>query len=227
MKRLFLLALVLVTFVAGCSQAGRPAGSFTIAQQWEPRSLNPALENGTSSSEWSAARVLLSREIRRPRAARSPTSRPTFRRWPTAASAPTARRSPITFARGFALPTASPLTAADCAWSIDAINNPANNVQSRFAYDDVARADAPDPTTLVLHLKRPFPPLTSSSTRRKAFRFFRNTRWRSSRISITPLSTRAPFGSGPYDVTRWSRGDRVELEANPYYWQGTVPASRT
>ena len=29
-----------------------------------------------------------------------------------------------------------------------------------------------------------------------------------------------PIGSGPYVVTRWDRGDRVEMRANPYYWQG-------
>ncbi len=30
----------------------------------------------------------------------------------------------------------------------------------------------------------------------------------------------APFGSGPYKVTSWLHGDRVELTANPYYWKG-------
>ena len=32
-----------------------------------------------------------------------------------------------------------------------------------------------------------------------------------------------PVTSGPYRVVRWNRGDRIVLEANPYYWRESYP----
>ena len=93
--------------VAGCSQAGRPAGSFTIAQQWEPRSLNPALENGTSSSEWGLLvfSYLVKYDDRGQLIPDVATVVPTLRQRRNQPRRP--RRSPITFAKGFVLPTVS------------------------------------------------------------------------------------------------------------------------
>ena len=115
--------------VAGCSQAGRPAGSFTIAQQWEPRSLNPALENGTSSSEWGLLvfSYLVKYDDRGQLIPDVATVVPTLANGGISRDGLTITyhiRQGIRFADGVAL------TAADCAWSIDAINNPANNVQT-------------------------------------------------------------------------------------------------
>jgi peptide/nickel transport system substrate-binding protein len=221
-NRLPLLGLVLVAFVASCSQASRPADSFTIAQQWEPRSLNPALENGTSSSEWGLLvfSYLVKYDDRGQLIPDVATTVPTLANGGISRDGLTITyhiRNGIRFADG------GSLTAADCAWSIDAINNPANNVQTRFAYDDVAHADAPNPTTLVLHLKRPFPPLTVVVEAPQGFPILPKHALASLPDFNHADFDSAPFGSGPYRVKRWSRGDRVELEANPYYWQGAVP----
>jgi peptide/nickel transport system substrate-binding protein len=220
-KRLQLLALVLIALSAGCSQANRPAGSFTIAQQWEPRSLNPALENGTSSSEWGLLvfSYLVKYDDRGQLIPDVATMVPTLKNGGISPDGLTITyhiRKGVRFADGVAL------TAADCAWSIDAINNPANNVQTRFAYDDVQRADAPDPSTLVLHLKHPFPPLTVVVEAPQGFPILPKHALASLPDFNHADFDSAPFGSGPYRVKRWARGDRVELEANPYYWQGTV-----
>ncbi|MDB5027513.1 MAG: appA 2, partial [Candidatus Eremiobacteraeota bacterium] len=35
-----------------------------------------------------------------------------------------------------------------------------------------------------------------------------------------------PLGSGPYVVSKWTRGDRVEMRANPYYYRGKPAIER-
>lgn len=129
-------------------------------------------------------------------------------------------RTGVRFADGVAL------TAADCAWSIRAVDDPRNNVQSRFAYDVVARADAPNSTTLVLHLRRAFPPLISVVEAPQGFPILpKHALERFPNFNQVAFDA-APFGSGPYRVERWLRSDRVELRANPFYWKGPVAIPR-
>jgi peptide/nickel transport system substrate-binding protein len=35
-----------------------------------------------------------------------------------------------------------------------------------------------------------------------------------------------PVGLGPFRIMRWQRGDRIEMEANPYFWQGRPKLDR-
>jgi ABC-type transport system substrate-binding protein len=161
--RTALVAAIICTAVTACTHASTSSDAggkrgVTIAQQWEPQSLNPALENGTSSIEWSMLvfSYLVKFDDRGRLIPDVATEIPTTHNGGISADGKTIVyhiRSGVRFADG------TPLTAADCAWTIEAINNPDNNVQSRFAYDDVASATAPNATTLVLRLKHPFPPL--------------------------------------------------------------------
>jgi peptide/nickel transport system substrate-binding protein len=218
-KRFLVLTLLFAALLTGCSKTGRPPGAFSIAQQWEPRSLNPALENGTSATEWGMLvfSYLVKYDDRGQLVPDVATEVPTLANGGISADGLTIVyhiRTGIQFADGV------PLTAADCAWSIDTINNPANNVQSRFAYDDVAKADAPNATTLVLHLKHPFPPVIVVVEAPQGFPILPKHALASlPNINHADFNA-APFGSGPYLVKHWARGDRVELDANPHYWQG-------
>ena len=219
--RLRALALLLCSAIAGCSHggAGQSDRTLTIAQQWEPRSLNPALENGTSSTEWSM--LLFSYLVKFDDEGRLvgdlATAVPARANGGISADGKTIVyhiRRGVRFADG------TPLTAADCAWSIQAINNPRNNVQSRFAYDDVVRAEAPNATTLVLHLRRIFPPVIVVVGAPQGFPILpKHALANLADFNSAPFN-RAPFGSGPYVVTQWAPGDRVEMRANPYYWRG-------
>lgn len=124
-------------------------------------------------------------------------------------------RNGVRFADGY------PLSARDCVWSIDAINNPANNVQTRYGYDMVSSAQASGDHTLVLHLKEPFAALLSLVLAPQGFPIlpehilakFPNF----NRIDFNAK----PIGSGPFVVDEWRRGDRVEMHANPRYFLGT------
>ena len=226
--RLFRFSLALLAGAIGltaCSRAPATHGAFLIAQQWEPQSLNPALENGTSSTEWSMLifSYLVKYDDRGRLVPDVATNIPTLR---NGGISPDGKTIVYHIRKGIRFADGAALTAADCAWSIEAIDNPANNVQSRFAYDDVARAEAPTPTLLVLHLKRPFPPLITVVGAPQGFPILpKHVLARYPNFNQVDFNA-APFGSGPYRVERWLRSDRVELRANPYYWNGPIAIPR-
>lgn len=116
-----------------------------------------------------------------------------------------------------------PFTADDIIASWKQVVNPLNNVQEREGYDVIARIDAPDPHTAVVHLKRPYAPLTT--------RFF--TAIQEGPIAVMPAHiiagqadlNRSPFnthpvGTGPFIMQSWERNGRMVFVANPHYWRG-------
>lgn len=220
MKAVFGAGILLFAFAA-CSGGGTPGtrADFTIAQQREPRSLNPALENGASATEWGF--LLFSYLVKYGEGGRMiadiATAVPSVQNGGISADGKTIvyhLRTNVRFADG------TPLTAADCVWSIEAVNNPANNVQSRNGYDIIAKAEARDPQTLVLHLKKPFAPLLTVVLAPQGFPILPKHLLEKSPDFNNIAFNAQPVGSGPYVVTQWTRGDRVQMRANPYYWQG-------
>ncbi|GAC1576020.1 MAG: peptide ABC transporter substrate-binding protein [Candidatus Elarobacter sp.] len=229
--RMRLRPLVRIAFagaLAACSAcatpreaATPPAGApFVVAQQQEPAALNPALINGVVSTEWGELlfQYLVKYDDRGRLIGDAATEVPTLRNGGIARDGRTIRyhlRDGLRFADG------TPLTARDCVYSIEAIQDPSHNVQSRYGYDVIAKAEAPDDQTLVLRLKRPFSPLLTVVLAPQGFPIF--PKHIVSTIDFNHGDFNAkPLGSGPYVVTRWVRGDRVELRANPYY-RGTKP----
>jgi peptide/nickel transport system substrate-binding protein len=215
-------AALFVLLAAGCTKVHQGAGaqgptdSFTFAQQWEPRSLNPALENGDSSQEWGL--LLFSYLVRYGENGEIVPDVAT--EVPTTGNGGISRDGlTITYhlRRGVRFSDGVPLTARDAAWSVNAVNDPRNDVQSRFGYDDVARADAPNDTTLVLHLKHPFAPLISIVLAPQGFPIFPEHVLGNSDFNSGSFNS-APIGSGPYVVKRWIHNDRVILERDPFFW---------
>jgi peptide/nickel transport system substrate-binding protein len=190
-----------------------------IDQQREPMSLNPALENGTSSTEWGlllfqylvkyddTGQVVGDAATEVPSPANGGIS-------PDGLTVTYHLRSHLRFSDG------TPLTARDCAYSVEAINDPRNNVQSRYGYDQVARAVARDDKTLVLHLKHPFAPLLTLVLAPQGFPILpRHVLATYPDFNHIPFDAK-PVGSGPYRVVDWAHGDLVRLEPNPYYYRG-------
>ncbi|HEY5258240.1 MAG TPA: ABC transporter substrate-binding protein, partial [Candidatus Baltobacteraceae bacterium] len=227
MKAAGALALAAV-LLAGCARAGTRAHdsqTLTIVQQREPLSLNPAMDNGTSSTQWGL--LLFSYLVKfddRDRLVGD-----------VAAQVPSLANGGISkdgrtityhLRAGVRFSDGVPLTARDCVWSIRAIQNPANDVQSRYGYDRVVAADAPDDRTLVLHLKAPFAPLTTIVLAPQGFPIL-PAHVLSKYPNFNDVAFNgAPVGSGPYVVRSWNRGDRVELRANPYYFRGKPKIDR-
>jgi peptide/nickel transport system substrate-binding protein len=115
----------------------------------------------------------------------------------------------------------APLTSADVRFTWQQIMNPDNNVAYRYPYDEALSVDAPDPYTVVVHLKQPSAPFIAG--------FMRN----GSIGSIVPMHLLAgqhdlnhsafnsfPVGSGPFVLVRWDPGAQLELKANPRYFRG-------
>lgn len=220
------LALLLVTVTAcTATRAGGERATLTVGQQVEPISLNPALDNGQIATEW--GELLFSYLVKYDSRGRLVGD--------VAAAVPSVANGGISpdgltityhLRRGVRFADGAQLTARDCVWSIDAINNVDNNVQSRYGYDRIARADAPDGATLVLHLKRPFAPILSLVLAPQGYPILpRHLLARYPNFNHIDFDSQ-PVGSGPYVVDRWIRGDEVDMHANPLYFQGAPPIRR-
>lgn len=223
-------ALACLAILAACAPAHAPrsangTAALDVAQQREPLSLNPALDNGQSSTEWGF--LLFSYLVKYDTSGRLVGDVATA--VPSIANGGISRDGrTVTYhlRRNVRWADGTPLTARDCVWSIDAIRNPANNVQSRHGYDRIVSARAPDDHTLVLHLKQPFAPLLTLVLAPQGFPILPEHL-----LGKYPDFNRLPFGqkpigSGPYVVDRWVRGDRVVMHANPYYFGGRPKIER-
>lgn len=123
--------------------------------------------------------------------------------------------------RGLRWSDGAPLTSKDWMFTYSAVNNKLNNVKGTFGWDDIASANAPDLTTIVIHLKRPnstilgilafggdgYPPLPAHV------------------LAGLPDINRAPFNgkpisSGPFVLQQWNHGASLVFVPNPYYYRG-------
>lgn len=116
-----------------------------------------------------------------------------------------------------------PVTSADVKYSFEQVMNPANNVIDRHGFDQIASLDTPDPWTVVLHMKRIFPPIVDA--------FFgesdqpydiipQHVLARYANLNQIPFDSEPNVTDGPYRFARWVRGDRIELIANDSYFLG-------
>ena len=115
----------------------------------------------------------------------------------------------------------APLTSKDWVFTYSAVRNPRNNVKALFGWDNIASANAPDNTTIVIHLKQPnstilgllafdgaaYPPLPAHI------------------LAGLPDINRAPFNgkpisSGPFILQQWNHGASLVFVPNPYYYRG-------
>jgi peptide/nickel transport system substrate-binding protein len=115
----------------------------------------------------------------------------------------------------------APLTAADWLFTYHAVLNPQNNVKTRFGWDAIASASAPDPYTIVIRLSHPdvdvlgilaiggaaYPPMPAHLL-----------------AKLTNLNNAAfndrPLSSGPYLLKQWNHGTSLTFVPNPRYFRG-------
>ncbi|HEV2909027.1 MAG TPA: ABC transporter substrate-binding protein, partial [Candidatus Eremiobacteraceae bacterium] len=124
--------------------------------------------------------------------------------------------------RGVLWHDGTPFTADDAVFTFGVIMNPANNVVSRTGWDQVVSMTAPDPHTVVVHLKQPYAPAVAT--------FFAP--------SLAPMPVlpkhllnglpdinraafnNKPVGTGPFMVSSYVPQVGLTLVANPHYWRG-------
>jgi peptide/nickel transport system substrate-binding protein len=129
--------------------------------------------------------------------------------------------------RGVKWSDGKPFDAGDVAFTIGAMNNPANNVISREGFDHIVKVDEPDRYTVVVHLRSPYSNIVAT--------LFASTGGFAilpkHLLGSLPDINRAPYnelpvGIGPFRYSAWKRGDEVQMEANPYYWRGRPKLDR-
>lgn len=117
----------------------------------------------------------------------------------------------------------APFTSHDVAFTWRAVVNPSNNVFHREGYEEVASIATPDDLTVVVHLKRRYPPFvtqffTSLQEGSKAI-LPEHLLGKLHDINRAPFNS-APVGTGPFRFVRWDRGRGILLEANERYFRG-------
>ena len=221
--RRFLVVTLLATALAGCAKAGSGwtiPGTLRIGEQQEPDSLNLMFGNNSATDEVNA---LLYSSLMRIDADGNlipdlALDVPTQRNGGISSDGKTITvhlRHNVRWSDGQAL------TAADWLFTYRAVRNPRNNVKSDYGWQDIASANAPDPYTIVIRLKKPsvsaynvltmggvsYPPLPEHLLAKMPD------------IDHASINN-APVSSGPYVLTSWNHGSSLTFAPNPYYWRG-------
>ncbi len=104
--------------------------------------------------------------------------------------------------------------AASAKFTLDRARGASSTNPQKQFFTVIDAIDAPDPATLVLHLKQP------------AGNLLYWLGWPAS-VMVAPKAADTdkviPVGTGPFVLKQWLKGDRVELARNPAYWDKTRP----
>ncbi len=109
-----------------------------------------------------------------------------------------------------------PFTSADVLFTYRLYIDPKVPTAYAERYRQVQKAEAPDPYTFVVTYGKPLAPaLTSWSMSIHPKHLLENT-------DVTKSSLlRAPVGTGPFVFKDWVPGEKIVLEANPNYFEGS------
>ncbi len=122
-----------------------------------------------------------------------------------------------------------PFGARDVAFTWRAVVNPRNNILHREGYEEVASIETPDAATVVVHLKRRYPPFVTQffTTLQEGSKGIlpEHLLGKLSDINQAPYNA-APVGTGPFRFVRWDRGRGIDLVANEHYFRGRPKLNR-
>jgi len=221
----FFALMVALVVAAGCARTAPGERALRLAIVNDPRSMVPMLSQSIQDNE-------ILRLIYDPLIACDGAGKPVpalAAVVPTRANggiSPDGRTITYHLRRGVRWHDGTPFGSADVAASFRAVMDPRSVVASRHGYDAVARIETPDAYTVRFVLKRPFAPFVGTVFAESDAPYYLAPAHLLGGDSLARSSLNAaPVGTGPYRVTHWSRGDRLELAANDGYWNGR-PAVR-
>jgi peptide/nickel transport system substrate-binding protein len=122
-----------------------------------------------------------------------------------------------------------PLTSRDVAFSWRAIMSSHNNVLHREGYEEVSSIATPDDRTVIVHLRRRYPPFVTEffTTLQEGAKPVvpEHLLGRLDSIDNAPFNAH-PIGSGPFRFVGWERGTRIVLARNDQYFAGKPKLDR-
>ncbi len=109
-----------------------------------------------------------------------------------------------------------PFTAADVAFTYEAIANPEVNARSRSGFDLIDSVEAVDEQTVVFHLQEPSVVFLETWGYRGILpkHIFEGVD-----MNTTEFNRMPSVGTGPYKFVEWISGDRIVLERNTNYYR--------
>jgi peptide/nickel transport system substrate-binding protein len=215
--------LVTLAFAGCTSRRAQPqhqANTLVVAVRKEPVALNPLLLEGLDSYTYGP--LIFSYLTRYDPSGRTVGDLASV--VPSIANggvSPDGKRITFHLRRGVVWQDGVPLTSRDVLFTYRAVMNPLNNVPQRYAFDLVSSIDAPDPHTVVVHLKHAFSPIIGWFFGGDNNYQILPAHLLAGARSINTVAFNAqPIGSGPYRFERWDRGDHITLSANASYYMG-------
>lgn len=199
------LAIALGLGITGCDHPQMPKDSVTMLIESSPTSLDPRI--GTDAQAERIDSLLFDSLVHRNSHFGLSPSLATSWDIPDPLTYVFHLRSGVYFQDG------RPLTSKDVKWTIDSILQDKVITVKAGSYDSVDHIDAPDPQTVIFHLKRPDPALLSNLA--------------DAAIGIVPYGSgrdfwKHPIGSGPFEFVSQQQDKDVVIKRSPNYW-GTPP----
>ncbi len=112
----------------------------------------------------------------------------------------------------------TPVTTEDWIWSLERARDTKSSAWS-FSLNALESVEAPDDSTIVVHLTQPWAPILSdlamfnSAVQSKAYY---------EKVGEEAYK-QAPMGTGPFYFSEWKKGEYVLLSKNTNYWNPELP----
>lgn len=213
-----LVAVMLVSTLAGCGASGANKSRITFGNVGEFASFNPILSTDTSSSSVNKLvynglvklneKLELVGDLAESWSVSSDGLVWTFQ-----------------LRKGVKWHDGQPFTAADVKYTYDAIKDPDYTGVRATDFKPVDKIEAPDDSTVVIDLKEPFAPLLSHLTIGIIPKHvFESTPIKSMKENAASMN---PIGTGPYKFKTYVKGQYVMLNSNPDYFLGEPKIKET
>ncbi|MEU8892715.1 ABC transporter substrate-binding protein [Streptomyces sp. NPDC048442] len=207
------LAGALAMTAAACSKPGGSAGSSDGAKDsavvgiaYEPESLSPLLGYGKDGNSKIFDGLLAFDGDMKLRPA-------------LAAELPKVSADGLTYTyklrQGVKFSDGLPFSAKDVVFTYETILDKSTNNAAKTELDAVKSVKAEGDSTVVFTLKYPYAPFAERTVLPIAPEHIAGKQ----DVNNGAFTTR-PIGTGPYVLTKWTKGDKLSFKANPDYWGG-------
>ena len=200
-RRFTIVTVAFTLLLAGCGARKQSANIVTLLIESSPTNLDPRV--GTDASSERIDSLLFDALVRRDSHFGIAPELATRWETPDPLTYIFHLRPDVRFADGRAL------TARDVKWSLDTLLNGSIPTVKTAAYKTWKSVDAPDPRTIVVHLKKPDTGLLWNVC--------------DAAFGVIPYGSgrgfwRHPLGSGPFVFVSQEQDKEVVVRRNPFYW---------